>query len=113
MSRWTHRRRREPPIDPRLQSERTAMSWQRTALGVGAIGLLLLHNGVPATAFLGGAAILMAVALLFLAERRYEHTLTRVSAGEPPSSPALMRTMTGTVMVLAAGAIVFVVLPAP
>jgi hypothetical protein len=89
------------------------MSWQRTALGIGGIGLLLLHNGVPQTVVLGGAAIVMSVALLFLAERRYEHTLARVQSGEPPSSPALMRTMTGTVMVLAVGAIILVVLPAP
>lgn len=89
------------------------MAWQRTALGIGAIGLLLLHNGLHVTAFVGGAAILMAVALLFFAERRYEHTLARVQAGEAPSNPALMRAIAGTVMVLSLSAIILVVLPAP
>ena len=108
-----HRRRREAPLDPRLQSERTAMAWQRTALGIGGIGLMLLHSGVPVTAVLGGGAILMAVGLLFFSERRYEHTLVRVQSGEPPSSPALMRTMAITVMALAVGAILLVIVPTP
>lgn len=88
------------------------MAWQRTALGVGGIGLLLLHNGWGATAVVGAAAVLMAVALLFFAERRYEHTLARVQAGEAPSNPALMRALAGTVMALSLSAVILVILPA-
>jgi uncharacterized membrane protein YidH (DUF202 family) len=89
------------------------MAWQRTALGMGGISALLLHSGVPVSAVLGALGIVVGVGLLFVAERRYEHTLVRVQRGEPPSSPALMRTLAATVMVLAMGAIVLVVLPAP
>ena len=62
-----------------LQAERTAMAWQRTALGVGGIGALLLHSGsdvgsgwwpiVPAAMALLGAPI-----LLIVAERRFGET---------------------------------------
>lgn len=87
------------------------MAWQRTALGVGGVGALLLHSGVPLAAVLGAGGLLAAVTLLFVAERRYERTVARVERGEPPSSPALMRAMTVTVMLLSVGAIVLVILP--
>jgi uncharacterized membrane protein YidH (DUF202 family) len=87
------------------------MAWQRTALGVGGIGALLLHSGVPPTAIVGAGGLIVAVVLLFVAEGRYERTVARVERGEPPSSPALMRTMTITVMFLSLGAILLVILP--
>jgi uncharacterized membrane protein YidH (DUF202 family) len=87
------------------------MAWQRTALGVGGIGALLLHSGVPLAAVLGAGGLLTAVTLLFVAEGRYERTVARVERGEPSSSPALMRAMTITVMLLSVGAIVLVILP--
>jgi hypothetical protein len=111
MSPWLHRRRREAPIDPMLQSERTAMAWQRTALGVGGIGALLLHSGVAVAAVLGGLGLVAAVVLLVVTERRYERIVAHVSAGRRASSPALVRTVSVATVALAAGALVLVVLP--
>lgn len=88
------------------------MAWQRTALGMGGIGALLLHSGLPVTAVVGGAGIVAAVGLLFVAERRYERIIARVERGEPASSPALMRTLSVAVMVLGVAALGLVVLSA-
>lgn len=94
-----------------LQSERTAMAWQRTALGIGAIGAVLLHSGSVFTAVIGALGLLVALALLVLTERRYERIMRKVQGGDPASHPALMLTMSAVVVLLAAAALVLVVLP--
>lgn len=86
------------------------MAWQRTALGMGGIGALLLHSGLPVTAVVGAAGIVTALGLLFVAERRYERIIVHVEQGEPVSSPALMRAIAAMVMALGFGAIILVVL---
>lgn len=111
MSGWLQRRRPEASIDPRLQSERTAMAWQRTALGVGGVGALLLHSGVAVAAVLGVVGLLSALTLLVVTERRYDRILSNVAGGEPASNPVLMRTVSTAVVVLAIGAALLVVLP--
>jgi uncharacterized membrane protein YidH (DUF202 family) len=94
-----------------LQSERTAMAWQRTALGVGGIGAVLLHSGSVFTAVVGALGLVVALALLVLTERRYERIMRKVQGGEPASQPALMLTMSTVVVLLAVAALVLVVLP--
>lgn len=84
------------------------MAWQRTALGLGGVAALLLHQatGNPVTAAPGVAGMLVALVVLVVAERRYELTVRRVVAGEGAASPGLVRTMAVTSVALAAAALV-------
>lgn len=109
---WPARRRHEATVDPGLQAERTAMAWQRTALGVGAVGALLVHHagGVSAKAVPGLLGLAVALVLLVAAERRYVTTVRRVRAGHPTASPALVRGVTVTALMLAVSALVLVVI---
>lgn len=86
------------------------MAWQRTALGLGGVAALLLHraNGDPVAVVPGVAGLLVALALLVVAERRYERTVRRVAAGATTAGPALVRTVTAASMVLAATALAMV-----
>jgi uncharacterized membrane protein YidH (DUF202 family) len=111
MSAWLHGRRGGTSIDPMLQSERTAMAWQRTALGVGAIGAVLVHSGSFFSAVVGALGLIVALALLVLTERRYERIMRKVQGGEPASHPALMLAMSAVVVLLAIAALALVVLP--
>ena len=88
------------------------MAWQRTALGVGAVSALLLHHaGADAVAAVPGAlGLLVALALLVVAERRYERTVRRVGAGEAPAGRAMIRTVAATATALAVAALVLVLL---
>lgn len=56
-----------------LQAERTAMAWQRTALGLAGVSALLLHHagGKVAASVPGAAGLLAALAVLLLVEARY------------------------------------------
>lgn len=87
------------------------MAWQRTALGVGGIGAALLHSGIVVTVVIGAVGLLSALTLLVVTERRYEHIVHRVLGGRAPSSPALMRLMSATVVLLAVGALTVVATP--
>lgn len=109
---WAGRRRHETHLDPGLQAERTAMAWQRTALGVGAVGALLVHHagGVNAKAVPGLLGLAAALALLLVVEHRYVVTVRRVRAGHPTSSPALVRGVAATVLLLAVASVVLVAL---
>ena len=89
------------------------MAWQRTALGVGGVGALLLRSGVTASAVVGAAGLLAALGLLVLTERRYEWILQHVEANRAPSHPMLMRAVAATVAVLGLAAALLVVLPRP
>lgn len=102
-----HRRRREPAIDVGLQAERTAMAWQRTALGLGGVSALLVHlsAGNVVAALPGLAGLLVTLALLLVGERRYVSLLNRVSAGEPVSGRTSVRLLSGVVVAMSAAAI--------
>ncbi len=77
------------------------MAWQRTALGIGGVSALLVHHaeGRIALAVPGGAGLAGALVLLVLVEQRYQHTIRRVSVGDSPMGPGLVRwTALGTVL---------------
>lgn len=59
------------------------MAWQRTALGVGGVSALLLHQtwGSLVLALPGMFGLAMATALLVLTELHYERTASRIAAG--------------------------------
>ena len=56
-----------------LQAERTAMAWQRTALGLGGVSALLLHHagGEPGPSVPGAVGMLTALVVLLLVDVRY------------------------------------------
>jgi uncharacterized membrane protein YidH (DUF202 family) len=111
MSGWLHRRRLQAPIDPLLQTERTVMAWQRTALGFAAVGGLLLHSRQGFSVVVGVLGLVAALALVFLTERRYERIVGTAEGGEPTSRPALMAVLSATAVLLAVAALALVVLP--
>ncbi len=95
--------RQVPHHDAGLQAERTSMAWQRTALGVGAVSALLLHEtggrllaALPGILGLAGATI-----LLVLTEVRYEYTVHHVGAGRDPVAAPIVAVLAGTVTMLA------------
>jgi len=63
-----------PPADPGLQRERTALSWNRTALSVIVVALLLVRSGFvadqPMLAVLGALLLVGAAAIVLFAARR-------------------------------------------
>ncbi len=93
-----------------LQAERTAMAWQRTALGLGGVSALLLHHagGKVGPSIPGVAGLLAALAVLLLVEARY----LRRDHGELETSPMGVGPVraVATVTVLLAVAAVVVVL---
>ncbi len=96
------------------------MAWQRTALGVGGVAALLLHQtgGSPVHALPGLFGLAMAIVLLVLGERRYGQDVARIGAGSEaePDAPAyavhegLMLALSGTVSLLAVASVWLVLL---
>ena len=107
MRRLRSRDRQAPHHDAGLQSERTAMAWQRTALGVGGVSALLLHQtgGRLFAALPGLTGLGLATALLVLSEWRYERTVSRVEPWPDPLRAPLMLMVALTVSSLAVLAI--------
>lgn len=99
-----------PPLDPGLQAERTAMAWQRTALGVGGVGAVLLHEAGAdlLAAIAGGLGLLFALALLLAVDARYDRTVRRIEANRSPASPGLVGAVSVAALVLALGAVLLV-----
>jgi uncharacterized membrane protein YidH (DUF202 family) len=99
-------------VDDRLinagaQAERTALAWQRTGIGVMAIGALLMHMSVnhhlvPSWPGL----LLMAVAgfaVLVLVPQRYRRVLHTVRAGQSPVSRGMVPGATLLVVLVTIG----------
>ena len=94
------------PADAGTAAERTALSWQRTALGVVATGALTVRcsvtehfpilPGVALTAF-GG------IAGLFIVRQRYLRVLITVRTGRTPLSRYLIPATTAFMVVVEAG----------
>ena len=89
--------------DRGLQPERTAMAWQRTALGIGGVAALLVHHGAGRVALMvpAAGALAGALALLVVVEARYERMAREVAAGDSPMGPRLVRLTALGVVLLA------------
>ena len=101
-------------MDPGLQAERTAMAWQRTALGIGGVSALLLHYAAGAIlpSLPGALGLLTALGLLLVVEARYVQNSRHGDAGNSPMGPAMVRNVAvGTVLL--AGATLLVLAMAP
>ncbi|MFA6575511.1 MAG: DUF202 domain-containing protein [Nocardioides sp.] len=95
-------------MDPGLQAERTAMAWQRTALGIGGVSALLLHYADRAIlpSLPGVAGLLGALGLLVVVEARYVHNRRHGEAGNSPMGPAMVRAVASGSALLAVGTLV-------
>ncbi len=83
------------------------MAWQRTALGVGGVSALMLHQtgGSLSSAWPGLAGLLLTTALLVLSEWRYERSVSPINPGSDPLRAPLMLLLALTVTSLAVLAI--------
>jgi uncharacterized membrane protein YidH (DUF202 family) len=80
-------------MDVGAQAERTALSWQRTAIGMMAVGALLLRWDVVEGQPLWPGLLLTAaagVAVLFLVPHRYRRVLRTVRAEHTPLSRTMI-----------------------
>jgi putative membrane protein len=101
--------------DPReTQAERTALAWQRTALGVVGIGILLGHRAVtggnPALLLPAGACAVLGVVLLSgIGAVRNRQIDDAVARDEPLEAGGLLWFATVVVVVVAVAAAVSIV----
>jgi hypothetical protein len=86
------------------------MAWQRTALGAGGVGALLVHlaGGLTWGVVAGASGMVVALALIVASERRYERTGNRVLTGRPASGQAMVRALAGVALLLAVCALLVV-----
>jgi uncharacterized membrane protein YidH (DUF202 family) len=92
------------------QAERTALAWQRTAIGLVVIGLLITRwSATEGFALWPGIALATCGGLagVVLVRRRYRRVLHTVSAGESPVSrflvPSTAALVIAIVLAVAAG----------
>jgi uncharacterized membrane protein YidH (DUF202 family) len=97
---------------PGLQAERTAMAWQRTALGLGGVSALTLRHagGDPALSAPGVLGLTGAVALLVVVEGRYLRTRRHLEEGRNPMGRGLVRALAAATALLAAATVLVVLL---
>ena len=98
---------------PETQPERTVLAWQRTGLGVLAVGGLLGHGALetqrPVLLAVAGMTGLLGLGILGgLAPVRYRQVLRRLRTGKAMSAPRLIGTATGVVVLAAVAATVAV-----
>jgi uncharacterized membrane protein YidH (DUF202 family) len=80
-------------MDVGAQAERTALAWQRTGIGMMAVGALLLRWDANERLPVWPGLLLTAaagVAVLFLVSHRYRRVLRTVRAGHTPVSRAMV-----------------------
>lgn len=71
-------------VDAGLQSERTYLAWQRTALAFAGVGALLFYGALshgPALAIPGGLGLLVGTLLFTRAQLRYRLTVAAARSG--------------------------------
>ncbi len=97
----------EPVADVGLQSERTSIAWQRTALTLTAFSALMLHaaNSQRLGQIPGAIGIAVALWLLLATERRYSASVRRVREGvSPVAAPRMILALTLAVVGLSGAA---------
>jgi uncharacterized membrane protein YidH (DUF202 family) len=108
-----------PPAGPGpaegTQPERTALAWQRTGLGVLAVGGLLAHGALAtgrlSLVVLAGAVALLGLAVLGgLAPLRYRQVRRTVASGTSPSVGRPVSVVAGIVLLAGSSAVAAVVL---
>ena len=92
------------------QPERTALSWQRTGLGMMAVAVLLAHGALrsrePAMFLAAGAAALLALAVLGgLAPVRYRQVRRTVTTGEGAGAPVVSAAVAAAVALVSLAAL--------
>jgi putative membrane protein len=97
------------PRSVETQPERTALAWQRTGLGVLAIGGLIAHGAVEhedrVLLVVAGAAALLGLGVLGgLAPVRYRQVRRRRTAGASMAAPRLLGAATAAVVLVAVAA---------
>ena len=95
------------------QPERTALAWQRTGLGVLAVGGLVVHGALKATSPLllvaaGATALLGLTVLGALAPVRYRRLQQPGEGPDGTAVPGLLRAATAIVVLTGAAALVAV-----
>lgn len=97
-------------IENGRQSERTTMAWQRTALGIGGVSALLVHDaGGDLMASAPGAAGLLAALVLLVYADTHHHRHRVAGPEHAPMGIRAVRVM-ATLTVLLAALAAFVVL---
>lgn len=85
-------------LDPGVQAERTRLAWSRTALSFGAVGALMLHNGMSSSNRLyelpGLVGLCAAATTYLIGVRRYHTTIRKVPRRQPMTSVAAVRILT-------------------
>ena len=94
-----------PPVE--TQPERTALAWQRTGLGVLAVGGLLAHgamrNGRPVLLAAAGMVALAGLVVLgWLAPVRYHEVLGAVNDRTAVSAPRMVTAVTAAAVLACA-----------
>ena len=97
------------------QPERTGLAWQRTGLGVLAVGGLLAHGALTghrvSLVVLAGVVALLALAVLGrLAPLRYRQVRVTVADGTGPSPERAAAEVTGVVLLTALAGVTAVIL---
>lgn len=84
------------------------MAWQRTALGIGGVSALLLHQagGGIVRALPGVAGLLGALVLIAWVETRYVRNSRHGEAGDAPMGPRMVRAVSSGSVVLAVATLV-------
>ena len=93
-------------VDVGLQTERTSIAWQRTALTLTAFAALMLHaaNSQRLGQAPGAIGIAVALWLLLATERRYSVSVRAVRDGFSPVAPRMILALTVSVVGLAVAA---------
>lgn len=96
----------EPVAGVGLQSERTSIAWQRTALTLTAFSALMLHaaNSQRLGQVPGAIGIAVALWLLLVNDRRYSASVRRVREGVSPVAPRMILALTLAVVGLSVAA---------
>lgn len=109
------RTRPDRVFDDKLQHERTALAWERTAIATIVAGALLARHAVrihPAVAGVGVAQLLVGAGVLIWSGFHYERLHAPLRDGESPVHPASARLIGVTTIGFTASATVIAVVVA-